>query len=681
MPTVSGRIFFDINRNAGIGGNVIGINDIPVALQNTDTLDTLVVLTNTTGGYEFRNVPAGNYKIVESYGLTGGVPAPGDFNTATVRTIPPAQVPSVQMVPSVPAGASNIDCVTPNTIVITVSNTDIVNQHFYNGPVSYVPLELELDPCVLVFQDNLIQDADNGTFGSFAAGTVANSAPIESPFPEVTPDLTYVRPNPDRYTPTDGEFTIQNIMNNAMSARIGAWWRPADHTVGNETGRMMVVNEDTPGEIIFRTTVAVNAHATYLFSTWIMNLFRVEGYPGPEFAVRILDEEGNPLYDSPLGFEIPVSVQFPEWKEIGGVINSLANRELVIEFFSQGVAAVGNDFAIDDIALREVRLPEFKLVKSEDKSIAAIGDIVTYTVALDNPCEQPLENVTFLDYIPVGLEFVPGSVIINGVPVPTANPLIGFPVPSIDGGTTLEVSFQALVLTVPTPNPAINRASIQYVYTPLSGGIQDSYQLSSNDTPLLVEEPVTSADLSITKAADHQTARQSATVVYTIDVTNNGPDTAREVVLSDVLPTGLIEPYFSLDDGETWQPWSGSYPLGDLENGGMVAVQIKATIYENAEGAIKNTAHIDSVTPDPNPDDNYAIVWIQIDPRIPTPDCDCDCECRGCFGCCGCCGCWATNECLYGKFHCGCGMMESRPAPCPKPSQCLKTIFRRMRPC
>jgi hypothetical protein len=79
-------------------------------------------------------------------------------------------------------------------------------------------------------------------------------------------------------------------MNDAMSNVIGAWWRISDRSTGNETGRMMIVNEDNPGSIIFRTTVAVVPNQTYLFSTWIMNLFRAEGFPGSELAVRILDE-------------------------------------------------------------------------------------------------------------------------------------------------------------------------------------------------------------------------------------------------------------------------------------------------------------------------------------------------------------------------------------------------------
>ena len=623
MPAVSGRLVFDINRNINIGGNVVGIENIPVVLQDTATGNALTVLTDLTGAYAFLNVPDGNYRIVEAYGLAGGVPTPGDFASATVQAILAAHTPPVGAVPSVPLGATNIDCVTPNTLLVTVSGTDVLNQYMFNGPVAYESLALNIDPCTIISPINLVTDVSNGTFGSFPAGNPANSGPAANPYPDAFPDFTYVVPNPATYTPIDGEFTIQNIMNNAMSNGIGAWWRIADHSTGNETGRMMVVNEDDPGDIIFRTTVAVNPNTTYLFSTWILNLFRVEGYPGPEFAVRILDEEGNPLYDSPLGFEIPVNENYPVWKEIGTAIQSGSNSALTIEFFSQGAAAIGNDFAIDDISLRELELPDFQLVKSENRTTATVGDTITYTVTLNNACVQPLENVVFRDYLPAGLTFVPGSVFVNAVPNPSANPLVGFLVPNITAGTAMQVVFGALVTAIPTPNPAVNQANIQYVYTPIPGGIPDLYNLNSNEVALLIEEPANQADIALTKTPLTSMLRPGDTAGYALTITNNGPAAAENVVLRDVLPGTLIEPMFSLDNGVTWQGWPGSYALGDLPNGSSVTVLIRATVETWCQrGCISNTANVSSVTPDPNLSNNTAAACIQIN-----AGCACPCRC------------------------------------------------------
>ncbi|MFR9232304.1 MAG: hypothetical protein ACLVLH_04545 [Eisenbergiella massiliensis] len=129
---------------------------------------------------------------------------------------------------------------------------------------------------------------------------------------------------------------MQNIMNNALSEAIGAWWRIADHTAGNETGRMMVVNGSDPGAVFFRDTVTVQPNTNYLFTAWILNLFKVTGYPNPELGVRILNPEGDVLYSATLGALIPVNTNAPEWKQIGTALNSRNNTSLTVEFLSEG---------------------------------------------------------------------------------------------------------------------------------------------------------------------------------------------------------------------------------------------------------------------------------------------------------------------------------------------------------
>ncbi len=249
MATVSGQIVFDRNRSATIDSGDSGIANVPVVLQDIATGVRLVVLTDASGNYVFTNVPNGNYRIVEAFGTTGGVPTPGNFATAIVGPVPIAEMPPISSVTNPPIGSTNLDGTTPNTLLITVAGSDITNQNILNGPVIYTPIENILDSCVSVSNINLITDADNGTFGFFPPGTPSNTGPEIEPYPNVTPDFTYVVPDPTKFTPLDGEYTVQNIMTNAMSNVIGAWWRIADHTTGNETGRMMVVNGFNPGAV------------------------------------------------------------------------------------------------------------------------------------------------------------------------------------------------------------------------------------------------------------------------------------------------------------------------------------------------------------------------------------------------------------------------------------------------
>ncbi|HEK8872031.1 TPA: hypothetical protein STX85_002834, partial [Clostridioides difficile] len=196
MATVSGQIVFDRNRSATIDSGDSGIANVPVVLQDIATGVRLTVLTNASGNYVFTNVPNGNYRIVEAFGTTGGVPTPGNFAAAIVGPVPIAEIPPISSVINPPIGSTNLDGTTPNTLLITVAGSDITNQNILNGPVIYTPIQNILDSCVSVSNINLIIDADNGTFGFFPPGTPSNTGPEIEPYPNVTPDFTYVVPDP-----------------------------------------------------------------------------------------------------------------------------------------------------------------------------------------------------------------------------------------------------------------------------------------------------------------------------------------------------------------------------------------------------------------------------------------------------------------------------------------------------
>ena len=609
MATISGRVVFDRDRSATINAGDSGIANVPVVLQNTATDVRLVVLTDANGNYSFINVPDGNYRIVESYGTTGGVSTPGDFNTAVVGPIPTGEDPPISFATNPPIGSTNLDSLTPDTLLITVSGADLTNENFLDGPVIYTSIQNILDPCVSVSNVNLIDVADNGTFGFFPPGTPANTgAPVE-PYPGVTPDFTYVLPDPTKFTPLDGEYTVQNIMTNAMSNQIGAWWRIADHTTGNETGRMMVVNGFNPGAVFFRDVVSVQPNTNYLFSSWILNLFKVTGYPNPELGVRILGSNGDVLYSATLGAQIPVNTNAPEWKQIGTVINSQNNTSLTVEFLSEGPAVIGNDYAIDDVSLNEVQIPLFIPVKTVSTPVANVGEIVTYTVTLENTCTSPLTNVFFKDNVPNGLSFVPGSVTVNEVSDVTLDPNIGFTIPDIPGGSTATVTFEAIVNTVPTPNPTLNTATINYSYTPVEGGIENKFTVNSNTVPL---EVGALADVSVVKTGSPDPVIPGEVLTYTIDVMNAGPSDAQNVVLDDEIPSTIIDPEFSIDGGVTFNPWPTIYDIGTLLAGEIRTILIRGTVASSATGIISNIANVISSTPDPNLNNNTSIVNTEI---------------------------------------------------------------------
>lgn len=615
MATVSGRVIFDRDRSLSVNTGDSGIANIPIVLQNVATGARLTVLTDANGNYSFINVPNGSYRIVESYGTNGGVTSPADFTNASVGSIPTGANPPISAVLNPPTGATNIDSLTPDTLFITVNQADIGNQNFFNGPVIYTPIEAILDQCAIISGENLIHAADEGTFGTFPAGTPANTGAPTEPYPGVSPDFTYVLPNPETFTPLDGEYTVQNIMNNSRSAEIGAWWRIADHTSGNETGRMMIVNGFNPRAIFFRETVNVTPNTNYLFSSWILNLFRVTGYPNPELGVEILDQNGAVLYSATLGALIPVNTNAPEWKEIGSVINSQNNTTLTVEFLSEGPEVIGNDYAIDDIALHEILIREFIPVKTASTSTVYLQETFEYTVTLENTCDNPLTDVFFQDLIPQGLSFVPGSVIVNGISQPTLQPNTGFALPNVAPHSSVVVTFTVRADAIPATNPTLNHADMRYSYTPVEGGIPQEFEVTSNEVAVTVVG--TLADVSITKRVSPTNAQPNEPLTYTLTIANAGPSIAEDVVVSDELAAGLNNAQVSLDGGNSFQPWGGSLSLGNLNVNETRTLLLRATVANDVTAPLTNTARVSAQTPDPNLENNTATITTP----IATPRC------------------------------------------------------------
>ncbi|MCL2861814.1 MAG: hypothetical protein FWE22_05335 [Firmicutes bacterium] len=420
MSTVSGTLHYDGNRTAAVATATAAISNVPIVLQDTISGNAVAVLTDSTGAFSFTGVPNGSYQVVESYGFTfdgvtpisasgtvdwivnqvavmlnGGTVPPLSDNNHTYVSVPPV------------SSITHLDCTVRNTYLETVTG-NITGINFLNGPVRYTPLVL--DPNIIVDLINLVAAADNGTFGSFSAGTVANtgagSYPAnQGPYPEIQSQFLYSQPQipPTSVTPNDGHYTVQNIMNNSWSnfnpsSASPAWWRVADKTMGNEMGRMMVINGYTAGYVIGQTTVTVLQNTNYLTSYWILNLCRQSsGYIPPEFSVNILDSQGNIIYQHNFTDEIGVNTECPEWIQIGTIFNSGDNTSVTIVFISEGGPQTGNDYVLDDVALNKVDILELNITKDVSCSYATQGGTLYYSITIINPTDFVATQIVLTD--------------------------------------------------------------------------------------------------------------------------------------------------------------------------------------------------------------------------------------------------------------------------------------------
>ena len=115
--------------------------------------------------------------------------------------------------------------------------------------------------------------------------------------------------------------------------------------------------------------------------------------------------------------------------------------------------------------------------------------------------------------------------------------------------------------------------------------------------------PRAEADLSINKSDNNNgPIPAGSTLIYTVDVHNDGPDVAEDVVVMDTLPAGVsfVETSGCLNDPNGVP----TCELGDLAPGAWTSYTIEVTVDATTSGIITNTATVMSAASDPDGDNN-----------------------------------------------------------------------------
>ncbi|NJN75624.1 MAG: DUF11 domain-containing protein, partial [Synechococcaceae cyanobacterium RL_1_2] len=111
------------------------------------------------------------------------------------------------------------------------------------------------------------------------------------------------------------------------------------------------------------------------------------------------------------------------------------------------------------------------------------------------------------------------------------------------------------------------------------------------------------ADLSLTKTVDNASPALGQNIVYTVVVTNSGPNDATNVAVTDQLPAGLT--YVSDDSAGAYNSGTGVWTIGTIANGNNATLNITATV--TVSGNIDNIAQVtnsDQFDPDSTPNNN-----------------------------------------------------------------------------
>jgi len=236
-----------------------------------------------------------------------------------------------------------------------------------------------------------------------------------------------------------------------------------------------------------------------------------------------------------------------------------------------------------------VRRPLADLIveKIVDDPFTTEGATVAFTVTVTNGGPDTATGVALQDVLPLGLLYVSD----NG------------------GGDYSEVTDRWTVGTLPVGSSASLRISalvdegtlgttITNTALVIETDIEDPDESNNEDS---ADVTVIAADLAVVKTVDNPTPAEGDSIVWTITVLNNGPDDATGIVISDVLPDGLI--YVDDDGAGSYNEASGDWIIALLPIAGSRTLHITAETEAGTAGqTIVNVASIEeSDLPDPNP--------------------------------------------------------------------------------
>ncbi|WP_411553461.1 hypothetical protein [Paenibacillus lautus] len=366
----------------------------------------------------------------------------------------------------------------------------------------------------------------------------------------------------------------------------------ATPTAGAIFGRMALCAQDgdankTGDQVLFGQTVA--------------SLSVLEGpnnFPNNFFASQINDDSGNLDTTGTFGDRNQINGQ-PGSQIVGGrqswditnvdisgtLVNNQTSAVFQLRTGGDGYSVLAAGIYID------INSPRVTVQKSVDAATATVGQILTYTVVIQNTGTVPADASLLFDRLPNNTEFVPGSVTINSVPDINANPLAGIALGSVAPGESVVVTYQVRVVSVPPEGVIVNEAVVSFEYQSVTGGPIYTGDIPSNEvvTPILIP------GLQLSKSVSPTETMPGQLVEYRLELTNTGQVGLTNVRITDAL-LGLDEVIPSLPIGGSTVLTKGySVPAGTPA--GTVIVNTSTAISDQT-GPVSDEAFV-SILPSP----------------------------------------------------------------------------------
>ncbi|MCU7547542.1 hypothetical protein OCK74_00375 [Chitinophagaceae bacterium LB-8] len=167
--------------------------------------------------------------------------------------------------------------------------------------------------------------------------------------------------------PTDGHYTFTSYTSNCFE---GDWFTlTEDHTPGDTDGNMLLVNAYPGGGVFFHRTISgLTGNKTYELALWLINVCRLHiccSSLSPVISFSLATPSGKNIASFRLG-ELEQRTS-PQWrKSVSYFTMPAGETSVVLTMQDNAIGGCGNDFALDDISVREC-IPLQPIVKAKPK--------------------------------------------------------------------------------------------------------------------------------------------------------------------------------------------------------------------------------------------------------------------------------------------------------------------------
>ncbi len=129
----------------------------------------------------------------------------------------------------------------------------------------------------------------------------------------------------------------------------------------------------------------------------------------------------------------------------------------------------------------------FTVIKSADRSYAFPGSIFTYSISFRNLGDVYANGSVFVDDLPADVTFIPGTVTLDGINLPSADPTVGIALGDVQPNQTVmsKITFQVRVNNNPSASVLNNTSGIDYTFQPGTGLVEHGTDYSNQVTVLL----------------------------------------------------------------------------------------------------------------------------------------------------------------------------------------------------